>query len=380
MADEPLDAATIAWLTRTKAMSDITGDHVVNDMWQRVRFARHTRLPFALIGGLDWQAPLNTSVLALKGELRLRSSFESDEGLENVSPPTTHNRVIWADLHVPADREDPREALPVFRKALERVQTLVDLLSVLYGFPLTWYPAVYEGVQSHSEDDTRTRRLIPTTRHSAEMARVIVNTEDFSEAVFPRLEALEQLPDIPFRLVLRTALNWHSQGNAIHSGLNRFLNYWSAVELLGTYLHDHLPVAMTGALSQSARRSAVLALAAQPPDSKECFDWVEQLAELRRPTIRTKSKVLALFAADGRDLEKKLFGKSESGLSSMYSIRNDIAHGNVSLHHHDFLALVDKRLDEMRRLSRSVILRILYLAQGLVAHLPPFASTPTHAA
>lgn len=380
MTDTPLDPATASWLARTVAMRRLTEDGIIHDLWQHIRFASDDYIPFVLLGALDWTAPAATRLLDESESLWVRPAPRPEDRFELNSSITTHDRAIWVGIRASASREDAAAALPALTDAVDRVHMLTDLLSLLYGMPLTWHPAVYLGKHPATAEDLKTRGLLPTSRSGEAMTTVAVNTPDLTMAVFPRYRALADLPDVPFRLIIRTAFNWHAQGNSIQSGLNRFLNYWAAIELLATYLYDYLPVELTGAMPKAKRSDEAMAILNATHFRKSCFVTIERLGELRRPTIRTKASVLSLFANNPEDLERRLFGAGPNDGPSMYSIRNDIAHGNVSQHHHDFVSLVATRLEDMRSLSRALLLRVLYVAPQLLPYLASPSPGPQSAA
>jgi hypothetical protein len=189
------------------------------------------------------------------------------------------------------------------------------------------------------------------------MTNTNIENQHIETEILPLFSSITSLGDNAFSLVLRTAINWHAQGHTIQAGLSRYLSYWASIELLGTFLYDHLPETMTGRRSKAERQKAVFELLRSPIDEKDGLALVDKLSEIRRPTVRTKLLVLSHWTADRDALERRLFTKN--GGYSLYQIRNDIAHGNVGLHHHDFLEVVRDRLDDMRGISQHIITRLI---------------------
>jgi len=159
----------------------------------------------------------------------------------------------------------------------------------------------------------------------------------------------------PFFSIIMRAFDWHANGNKHSNSLNRFINYWASIELLGHFFYKNLDRRKTGRLTRSQKRNKISNLLrhfdVDKPNSqliKDCYAVIE-------PSIRTKLLSFLDSITDRNDFEQKLFHPDEATKKSLYDIRNDIAHGTISDHHFEEIGSYRKRLYDAARISRDII-------------------------
>lgn len=134
--------------------------------------------------------------------------------------------------------------------------------------------------------------------------------------------------------------------------MNRFLNYWSSIELLA----DHYYKTMVKPESKAVRRERIMKILADV-EHANCLQKVEECRAVLEPGA--KQRVCAgLAALSGGKLDGQELFASRSE-RSLYQTRNDIAHGNGCSHETDFQDAVASRLDEIRQISKAVILEAM---------------------
>jgi hypothetical protein len=84
--------------------------------------------------------------------------------------------------------------------------------------------------------------------------------------------------------------------------------------------------------------------------------------------IREKLRSVFALLPDSSDWENELFDRDDSD-KSLYQLRNDIAHGNVSEHHFEDVAAMKKRLWDMSQISRKVLLSTIENVDCLLKNL-----------
>ncbi|HEX6368947.1 MAG TPA: hypothetical protein VF006_08440 [Longimicrobium sp.] len=344
---------------RLQSMHRQTYDDVVSLYWQIAREFGDGYLPFALIGGLNWSAEHRHRLYTHDRRAWIKAGPTDDDTSHLRSIVTTHDRLLSAGVRAEIDPANPSQAREAIQKAITEVTLLADLLALRFDAPVQWHPARYlGGFPVANPSELENRDVIPASRFPEAMTNTGITDDHVERQFLPLFSVVSALGDSAFGLVVRTAISWHAQGFTIQAGLSRYLAYWASVELLGAFLFDRLPRNITGRKTKPERRRAITELLERPvTEDYDCFDLVDDLIELKQPTVRTKVLVLSHWTGDRESLERALFAKVDG--YSLYKIRNDIAHGNVGAHHHDFLEVVRRRLDEMKSISRSIIINVL---------------------
>ncbi len=100
-----------------------------------------------------------------------------------------------------------------------------------------------------------------------------------------------------------------------------------------------------------------------------CMSVIDCCDEIREPSSRTKIRgflgALVDESTDRESIEDELFQVDQKAGKSLYQIRNDIVHGNISEHQLEAVGLIDHLLYKARSISRKIILHSINCAGKL---------------
>ncbi len=166
-------------------------------------------------------------------------------------------------------------------------------------------------------------------------------------------------------------MDWHAQANHYYSGLNRFVNYWETIELLGHYFYDKLPADVVGHKSKEQKKDEIMKLLKGESivTRCNCIGTIKKCNAFVEPSARTKITgflhVIADQAKDQQKIEDILFRRDAELGKSLKDIRDDIAHGNISERDFETVARLNNRLDDAQHISKEIILRSIMCAEEL---------------
>jgi hypothetical protein len=172
--------------------------------------------------------------------------------------------------------------------------------------------------------------------------------------------------------VIKTAIDWHAQANRYASGLNRFVNYWESIELLGNFFYPRLPAGIVGRKSKKEKRDEIMGLL-RGVTAGNCMGLVKRCDEIRKPVARAKIigflRCMSDTAIDLQGIANTLFRRDVETGKSLKEIRDDIAHGEISEHDFETVAALGHRLVDAQRISEEIILRSIMCAEKLAHQL-----------
>ncbi|NOK32244.1 hypothetical protein HMI49_03365 [Corallococcus exercitus] len=359
------------------AMQRLTNDSVLHAYWNFVEeHMKNGFLPFVIRGAVAWQSESGARFDSPDGRLWLESRYDDLD----IKKAASGTHEIWGGRRIKLEISNIEDSKTKLEEAIDDITFISNSISLITGASLNWLPArrlevlVQEGIHAGPEtiknqDQRRKVQMnIALSRHPEEQTSVVINDTNILSEAFALSIHLERIPNKEAQNTIKTAMSWHAQAGIIPSGLNRFLNYWSSAELVCHSFYKLLPSETVGILSKSAREAKLAELMAAPIAASQRASAVIDWAELVRPTARTKiaSIFRLLFPEDGGEVMRKaLFDKEQDTGSSMFSIRNDIAHGNYSEYDRDFVSLVDKKLPIIRELSGRVIVAGINMSKTL---------------
>jgi hypothetical protein len=275
----------------------------------------------------------------------------------------------WGTVDITLNPGDASASKQLIEQALGRATLVTNALSLLYGASLRWFPARYLRVlrtvasPPPEREETENWECVPLARSQEEQTSVVLRDENISSELFLLVNKLEAVPK-DVQGVIKTAIDWHTQANYYPAGLNRYVNYWTSIELLGHFFHKRFDKGKS-----KGERKAEIFKKLRDVTKKSCAKVVKDCAEILDPSVKTKiSTFLDIIIAD-RDrlalLKDGLFRKDDKSKKSLYEIRNDIAHGNFSEHDHELVEKVRHKLFDAKLISREILLSTIAWAEKM---------------
>jgi hypothetical protein len=375
------------YVRRTQAMHRLTKDHVINSYWPHAaEIQRNGFVAFILRGALAWESESRQRITSPSGAVWLQSDHYDPEGRHIAAKPVRlHMQLnlnlndVWGGLRVTIDQADEIGSRDVLKSAVSDIALASNLASFLTGTSLSWLPARYLQVRALNVQPPLSEvsesidwRCLPLSRDPHSHNGSVVNDLFVEKDLLPLFESIRSLSNAEWAGVLRRALSWHASGNCLGSGLNRFVNYWETIELMGHFLYSKLPFTVLGVPSKAERQSHLRDIFAKDlTDATSRWSAAEDIARLVRPSARAKLEAVLPILFRDSSILAQLFSASHEGSKSLYQIRNDIVHGNVADHEVDFTDLVSERLYEMQQLSEAVVTAVLRTSSELEELLAP---------
>jgi hypothetical protein len=355
------NAEFIGFAKHIQSMYKLTKVELVNTYWTYANEISETkRLAFIIRGNAQWKSESSEGIFDVNYGVWLKSNIYDSNGQIDFHQIHSNNFEIWGTINVDIDPMDSTNSRLNIEQALEKVTSITNTLSLIFGISLRWYPAryLYINLSTPNKVDqkvTKEWRCISLPRSFEEQTSIVIDDESISKYLFPNNNIIEGLPS-DIRTVIRTAIDWHASGNYHLSGLNRFLNYWKSIELLAHYFYRELPAQTVGRKTKRQKKDAIIKiLENEKIEENNCMDLVKICNEIRNPTIREKiqSFLFVIKAPDG--MKNTLFEPDEMSEKSLYSIRNDIVHGKLSEHHFNSIELFTHKLTDIQKMSIEII-------------------------
>jgi len=373
MVDESLEK----FMRQIFEMRRLTNVEVINTYWQQAgQIASIGKLGFIIRGNVSWEPTLPDGIS--RDDLWLRSNSYDPIG-KHISerPVQTYLQwylnlyEIWGTIKIDIDPNDVLTSKSLLEGALEKITIVNNSLSLLTGASVRWHPAQYARIKHvplpplPDQKETESWDCVPLRRTQDEHSTIILNDSFIRDDLFSFIHEVDILP-IAIKSLISTSLEWHTQANRFASGLNRFLNYWSSIELLGFFFYKHLPNGKGIKLTKDQKREKIIKIITDELTHKNCLEIIRKCNEIRNPTTRTRILSFLENITDRNRMEDLLFNPDEKSKKSLYEIRNDIAHGNISEHDFETFENLRHRLLDARRISREIILRTIYNRDKLI--------------
>lgn len=348
----------IEFANHIQSMHNLTKVELVNTYWTHANeISKTKRLGFIIRGNALWKSELSEGIFNENYSFWLKSNIYDSDGQINLYQIRSNDFQIWGTINVDID---PKNSRLIIVQALEKVTSITNTMSLIFGVSLRWYPARYlfinTSIHGKAEQEvTKEWRCISLPRSFEEQSSIGISDESIKNNLLPIINIIESLPP-NIRTVIRTAIDWHASGNYHLSGLNRFLNYWESIELLAHFFYKELPAHIVGRKTEGQKKDAIIKrLENEIIEKNNCMNLIKICNEIRNPTIRDKihSFLFVITAPDG--MENALFEPDEISGKSLYGIRNDIAHGKLSEHHFDSIESFSYKLSEIRKISLEII-------------------------
>jgi hypothetical protein len=281
---------------------------------------------------------------------------------------------VWGTINIDIDPNNAQISKPLIEDAIEKISSVTNTMSMLFGASLLWIPAKY-GLITHvplptlpETKEYESWDCVPLQRSQDEHITTILKDEAIFNELIPLLHTLEKLPP-DIKPIVYTALDWHASANRFSSGLNRFLNYWSSIELLGNFFYKRLSADMMQRDTRHQKREKILALIESGVTSDNCMNLIQECIEIRDPSARTRILSFLGMITNRERIEKALFIADDKSGRSLYQIRNDIAHGNISERDFEAVESMRHRLLDARNISREIIIDTIKKAEVLEKYM-----------
>lgn len=354
----------------TMSMRRITKVELINTYWTHAHEIVDTgRLAFIVRGNLSWKSERRKGVKGING-LWLKSNRYEPAGKHIAEKPVrTYLQLymniyeIWGTMDISIDPNDASVSKPLIEQAMEKATCVSNTMSLLFGASLRWYPARYVSIRHESlplstppkREVTESWDCIPLARSQEEQTSTVIGDEHITDELLPLVNRVESLPS-SIQTVIKTSIDWHAQGNHHTSGLNRFLNYWQSIELLGNFFYDQLNANVVHRKLPEEKKHEIVELLSRGVTSKDCMAVVKRCNEIRNPPARTRTLAFLSVITDRDRMEAELFKPDDKTGKSLYDIRNDIVHGRISEHHFEEIELLSHRLSDIQKISHEIIL------------------------
>lgn len=334
------------------------------------------RLAFVMQGNMQWKANKVDGISA--HGIWLRSNLFDPVGKHIMENPVKSYLQMYQNTYEIGgtvagsfDSNDQDLAKSEIEKALKRITILRNVFSLLLGVSTTWYPARYLEVKvvdsspPPAKECKKEWRFWQIPRSQEEQTSTILKDEHV-ESVIQAAHHIEHL-DKRISATISTALDWYSEGNRHGSGLSRFANHWASIEVIGHFFYAKLKADVVERRSKQQKKDEVIKIL-NNGNSTAILERITQCNVIVCPPIREKLRSVFALLPDSYDWENELFNRDDSD-KSLYQLRNDIAHGNVSEHHFERVAAMKKRLWDMSQISRKVLLSTIENINCLLKNL-----------
>lgn len=361
-------------------MRQLTNVELVNTYWEHAHEINKTgRLAFIIRGNVSWESEYSEGVSS--NNLWLKSNRYEPRGKHIAEEPVRtylqwymNTYEIWGTLAIDIDPNDASTSKPLIEQAMEKATCITNTMSFLFGASLRWFPALYTLIRHEPMPPPLKRTLTeswdctPLPLSMDERTSIIVKDEHITDKLLHLVNRVERLPPA-IQTVIKTSIDWHAHANRFASGINRFVNYWGSIELLGNFFYKRLPINVTHRMSEEEKKDMIINTLKNGITRNNCMDIVQRCNEIRMPTARTKILAYLGFITDRDKMEKMLFEPDDKTGKSLYQIRNDIAHGRLSEHHFEKVESFIHRESDAKKISFEVILLSIKCAEKIVQQL-----------
>lgn len=368
------------YIRHTISMSQLTNVELVNIYWGHAHeIAEKSRLAFVIRGNVEWESEQPEGVSS--NDFWLKSNRYEPVGKHLFEEPVrTYLQwymnifEIWGTIAIDIDPNDALSSKSLIDQALKKVTCVSNTMSFLYGASLRWFPAVYRYIRHEPMGPppehavTESWDCLPLSRSQDESTSILLTDEHITDELFLLVDKIETLPQ-NVQTVIGTAIDWHAQANHHASGLNRFVNYWESIELLGNFFYKMLPPDVVQYKTEGDKKKAIIKLLNEKKITpRNCMKIIKDCNEIRRPTAQTKILAFLSIITDRDQMEAALFEPDDKTEKSLYKIRNDIVHGELSEHHFDTIELFSHQLFDVQNISQEIILLTIKNAEKLNAY------------
>jgi len=287
----------------------------------------------------------------------------------------------WGTINVSLNPQKVDESKQIIEGAIKTIGLAINGMSFLFGASLHWIPARYIRISRISDRsipvepvETKDWICLPLPKSQDDHSSVVLKDDHIKNLLFPFIHQVANIP-AHIRPTIETALDWHAQANRFASGLNRFVNYWASMELLGNFWNIQLSKKR---VPKELKLEIYEKLKLATKDN--CLKLVRECKEMEEPPI--KAKLNALLDTVVIDTQKRalikdaLFKKDVKSKKSSYDIRNGIAHGNVSEAKLEPVQLITHQLPYAQGISYEIIMSMIEWA----SQCEPTEATPTSSA
>ena len=363
------------------SMKQLTSVELVNTYWQQAcQIAETGRLGFIIRGNMSWESKQQDGIIS--DDLWLKTNrFDpigkhyATNSLRTYLQWYRNSYEVWGTLKIEINPNDAQFSKLLIEDAIEKITSVTNTMSILYGVSINWIPARY-GIVRHKSPSSPPEReeydswdCLPLQISQDEHTTTTLTDESILNGLIPLLRILEDLPTTNIRRIILTAIDWHASANRFSSGLNRFLNYWNSIELLGNYFYPLLPADRVQRNTKSQKKDKILTILKKGVTLRNCMKVIQVCNGIREPSARTKILSFLGIITNRERMEKALFKPDEKSGKSLNDIRNDIAHGNMSESDFEKVESMRYRLFDARKISREIIFETINNAERLEKYL-----------
>lgn len=368
------------FMRHTMSMKHLTSVELVNTYWQQAHQIADTgRLGFIIRGNMSWESRQQDGIFS-NGLWLKTNRFDpigkhiATNSLRTYLQWYMNLYETWGTLKIDIDPNDAKVSKLLIEHAIENISSVTNTMSILFGVSLRWIPASY-GIIKHipvtpppESKEYDSWDCVPMQISQDEHITTILTDESILHELLPLLRTLDGLPT-NIRPVILTALDWHASANRFLSGLNRFLNYWSSIELLGNHFYPRLQADIVRRMTKQQKREQILTIIKKGITLDNCMTLIEECNKIRAPPARTRILSFLGIITNRERMYKSLFEPDEKSGKSLYQIRNEIAHGRISERDFERVESMRHRLFDARNISREIIIETINKAESLEKYM-----------
>jgi hypothetical protein len=363
-----MDEGIKKFIEFNQTISRLSNDEIIQQYLKFIHEISETKkLPFLLEGNIQWKSKSSYGII--KDDIWLVSKLHDPVGKHILDSPVRNflqtqmnHYEIGGTFDLNIDSNDLEYAKNEITRVLNEITILKNSFSLLHGVSIDWTPARY--LQLGFADISPPPQKPPENKKEYQFLRLPKSQESQISSIFDDnhisnillfTKILTQI-DEPIKTILKTSMDWHADGNKLRSGLSRFISFWASIELLGEYFYKNLDSDLVGRKTKSEKKKQIFEiLSGDITKDKKILQKISQCNSIVLPPIKEKiCSVLPIIC--GQDDWEKILFEGDEGNKSFYQIRNDIAHGSISEHHFENVSSLNKKLIDINRISRRIIL------------------------
>ena len=290
----------VPFIQHSLNMLTLTRVRLINTFWQHGHeIAQTGRLAFIIRGNSVWESE-STDGISHDNRLWLKSNRYDENGKSIFQDPVRlylqlqmNSYETWGTINVSLNPLKVDESKQIIEGAINTIGLAINGMSFLFGASLHWIPARYIRISRISDRsipvepvETKDWICLPLPKSQDDHSSVVLKDDHIKNLLFPFIHQVANIP-AHIRPTIETALDWHAHANRFASGLNRFVNYWASMELLGNFWNVQLSKKR---VLKELKLEIYEKLRFATEDN--CLKLVRECKEMDEPPIKTKLKAL----------------------------------------------------------------------------------------
>ncbi|MCK4829332.1 hypothetical protein KA005_77125, partial [bacterium] len=231
----------------------LSNDEIVQQYLSFIdEIAKNEVLPFLLEGNIQWRSQSTEGIK--HNDIFLKSRLYDpvgkhilDNPVRNFLQTQMNHFEIGGTFDIDVDVKDLESAKGEVLRILNEITILKNSFSLIHGVSIEWNPARYLplGIADNSPPSPE---LNKNKKSEYQFIRMPKSQENQISSIFKDEHVVGVLTftdlirkiDDRVKTILKTSMDWHADGNRFRSGLNRYVSFWTSIELLGEFFYKKL--------------------------------------------------------------------------------------------------------------------------------------------